>query len=71
MPFGNALGGIRINRKMRVLDSTSVEIEGLYAAGASVFGVAGFGYSSDYPSTKQGFCCYSGREAARIIAASI
>lgn len=71
VPFGNAFGGIKINRKMRVLDADGAEIEGLYAAGANVFGVAGFVYSSDYPSTKQGFCCYSGREAARSIAASM
>lgn len=71
VPFGNAFGGIKVNRKLRVIDSAGVEIPGLYAAGADVFGVAGFVYSADYPSTKQGFCCYSGRAAARDIISSL
>lgn len=71
VPFGNAFGGIKVNRKLRVIDSAGVEIPGLYAAGADVFGVAGFVYSADYPSTKQGFCCYSGRAAARDIISTL
>ena len=67
--FGNPMGGVVIDGKMRPLTPEGKPVlEGLYAAGAGCSGPTGFQYSSDYPSTKQGWCCHTGRRAAQAAA---
>ena len=69
--FGNAMGGMVVSEDMQVISETGTAVPGLFAAGAGCFGPTGFVYSSDYPSTKQGWCAFTGRQAARKIVAEL
>ncbi len=60
--FGS-LGGIKINHKTEVLDTSDDVIPGLYAAGADAEAIYGDTYPITLPGSTMGFAVISGRIA--------
>lgn len=59
-----SLGGIRIDRSFRVLDTNDKPIPGLYAAGVDVGGLYGDTYGVWTSGHAFGWSAFSGRHAA-------
>ncbi len=66
--FGR-LGGIKINHKTEVLDTSDAVIPGLYAAGADAEAIYGDTYPITLPGSTMGFAVNSGRIAGENAAA--
>jgi fumarate reductase flavoprotein subunit len=69
--FVTSLGGIKIDAKMRVIDTAGERIPGLYAAGVDAGGMWGDTYPARFGGISCGFALTSGRLAARDAAAVI
>lgn len=59
------MGGIDVDRSMRVLDEDGNPIEGLYSSGTASCGLYKETYCYQVSGGMNAYCCYSGREAAR------
>lgn len=66
--YSTSLGGIQINDKMQVLNTSEVPVEGLYAAGEVVGGVQGDLY---LPSSTFTWAMTSGVEAGRVVSEAL
>lgn len=62
------MGGIDIDRQMRVLDEAGAPIEGLYSSGSASCMLYKETYCYQVSGGMNAYCCYSGREAARQVA---
>jgi fumarate reductase flavoprotein subunit len=62
--FLDTLGGIRINERMEILDSSDNPIPGLFAAGVITSGWESETYCSDLSGSAFGYAINSGRIAA-------
>lgn len=65
------MGGVSIDRNMRVVNENGEPIEGLYSAGTTSCGLYKETYCYQVSGGMNAYCCYTGRNAARQIAASI
>lgn len=64
------MGGILVDRQMRVLDDAGKPIEGLLSAGSASCGLYKETYCYQVSGGMNAYCCYSGRTAARTAAAA-
>lgn len=63
------MGGLKINLENQVLDHKGQPIEGLYAAGNDAAGMlVGDTYGPNMPGTEAGYCFFSGKHVADILA---
>lgn len=63
------MGGLKINLDNQVLDQKGKPIEGLYAAGNDAAGMlVGDTYGPNMPGTEAGYCFFSGKHTADVIA---
>lgn len=59
------MGGIDVDRQMRVLDMDGQPIPGLYSSGSASCGLYKETYCYQVSGGMNAYCCYSGREAVR------
>lgn len=71
MNFFGTLGGISVDRSMRVLRSDGTAIEGLYASGVCACDLWKETYNVTVSGGQNAYCCYSGRHAAQVVKASL
>jgi fumarate reductase flavoprotein subunit len=65
------MGGIDVDRQMRVLDTDGNPISGLYSSGSASCMLYKETYCYQVSGGMNAYCCYSGREAARQVAATV
>lgn len=71
MNFFGTLGGIAVDRSMRVLRPDGTVIEGLYASGVCACDLWKETYNVTVSGGQNAYCCYSGRHAAQVVKASL
>ena len=71
MNFFGTLGGIAVDRSMRVLRADGTTIEGLYASGVCACDLWKETYNVTVSGGQNAYCCYSGRHAAQIVKESL
>ena len=67
MNFFGTLGGISVDRSMRVLRPDGTAIEGLYASGVCACDLWKETYNVTVSGGQNAYCCYSGRHAAQVV----
>ena len=66
-----SIGGVAVDRSMRVVDEAGAPIAGLYSAGTTSCGLYKETYCYAVSGGMNAYCCYSGRTAARTAAAEL
>lgn len=71
MNFFGTLGGIAVDRSMRVLRADGSVIEGLYSSGVCACDLWKETYNVTVSGGQNAYCCYSGRHTAQVVKASL
>ena len=66
-----SIGGVAVDRSMRVIDEAGVPVAGLYSAGTTSCGLYKETYCYAVSGGMNAYCCYAGRTAARTAAAEL
>lgn len=71
MSFFSTMGGIEVDRQFRVLKEDGSVIPNLYASGTGSCTLYKETYNYNVSGGQNAYCCYSGRQSARNVAAEL